>query len=163
MRRRADVEALGTIGVYGRDEASFYSALTAFGCDCLVDIRQRRGVRGARYAFANRGRLEEGCHARQLAYMSIAALAPTRELRDLQIADDHEAKEAKSDRRALGSGFIGGYEALLGDLNVVAISTKLAVWARPALLCVEATPDACHRSLAADWLVHELGVSVTHL
>ena len=48
-----------TIGVYGSDEATFFEALQRAGVDTFCDIRWRRGVRGAKYAFANSARLQK--------------------------------------------------------------------------------------------------------
>ena len=47
-----------TIGVYGFDEAGFFEALRKAEVDTFCDIRSRRGVRGATYAFANSMRLQ---------------------------------------------------------------------------------------------------------
>ena len=47
-----------TIGVYGFDEEHFFQALTDARVDTFCDIRQRRNVRGAQYAFANSKRLQ---------------------------------------------------------------------------------------------------------
>ena len=47
-----------TIGVYEFDLPSFLAALRAHDVGLLVDVRQRRGVRGARYAWANARRLQ---------------------------------------------------------------------------------------------------------
>lgn len=47
-----------TIGVYGYTPETFFAALQEAGVDLLCDIRQRRGVRGAEYAFANSQRLQ---------------------------------------------------------------------------------------------------------
>ena len=52
------VSTLRTIGVYGFDRESFLAALAAAGVDLLLDVRQRRGVRGSEYAWANAQRLE---------------------------------------------------------------------------------------------------------
>jgi len=41
-----------TIGVYGWDAERFFAALKAAQVDTFCDIRDRRGVRGAEYAFA---------------------------------------------------------------------------------------------------------------
>ena len=46
-----------TIGVYGFDESSFFQTLQNAGVDTFCDLRARRGVRGAAYAFANGERL----------------------------------------------------------------------------------------------------------
>ena len=54
-----------TIGVYGYSEEAFFQALQVAGVDAFCDIRSRRGVRGATYAFANskrlQARLAKGC------------------------------------------------------------------------------------------------------
>ena len=44
---------LKTIGVYGFDRESFLAALADARVDLLLDVRQRRGVRGSEYAWAN--------------------------------------------------------------------------------------------------------------
>ena len=46
-----------TIGAYGFEPEEFFRALEAAGVDVFLDIRQRRGLRGSRYAFANVSRL----------------------------------------------------------------------------------------------------------
>ncbi len=47
-----------TIGVYGFEEEEFFAALANARVDLFCDVRRRRGVRGARYAFANSQRLQ---------------------------------------------------------------------------------------------------------
>ena len=42
-----------TIGVYGSTEQSFFTKLKENGIDTFCDIRQRRGVRGKKYAYVN--------------------------------------------------------------------------------------------------------------
>ncbi len=42
-----------TIGGYGFTEDAFINALKGAGVDAFVDIRQRRGMRGSKYAFLN--------------------------------------------------------------------------------------------------------------
>jgi hypothetical protein len=56
-----------TIGVYGFKSDRFFSALENAGADVFLDIRQRRGVRGSRYAFANVGRLSAELERRGIA------------------------------------------------------------------------------------------------
>ncbi|MBK6496895.1 MAG: hypothetical protein IPG00_01480 [Saprospiraceae bacterium] len=48
-----------TIGVYNSTEQVYFDKLTENRIDTFCDIRQRRGVRGANYAFVNRNRLQE--------------------------------------------------------------------------------------------------------
>lgn len=146
------MDVIGTIGVYGTDEAEFFARLEAFGADCLVDVRQRRGVRGARYAYANRTRLDAECAVRGIAYEAMSELAPPRELRRVQLLEDARLGASKRDRGVLGAAFREGYEDLLRHSDRQALQSRLAVWSRPVLLCVEGPPAACHRSLAAEWL-----------
>jgi hypothetical protein len=47
------VVVLVTIGVYGFDEESFLRRLRDADVHRLLDVRQRRGVRGPEYAWAN--------------------------------------------------------------------------------------------------------------
>lgn len=73
-----------TIGVYGFGRNEFFNALEKAGADVFLDIRQRRGVRGSHYAFANVGRLSAELERRGIAYRHIKELAPDPEIRDLQ-------------------------------------------------------------------------------
>ena len=47
-----------TVGVYGFTLGTFLTALDEARVDCVFDVRQRRGVRGAAYAWANAQRLQ---------------------------------------------------------------------------------------------------------
>jgi hypothetical protein len=51
------VRAVATIGVYGWTLGRFLEALQDADVGLLVDVRQRRGVRGREYAWANARRL----------------------------------------------------------------------------------------------------------
>jgi uncharacterized protein (DUF488 family) len=60
--------SLATIGVYEYDRASFLNALRRAEVSLLLDVRQRRGVRGARYAWANAKRLEAALAEAGISY-----------------------------------------------------------------------------------------------
>ncbi len=49
---------IATIGVYGFDRDTFLATLAAAEVNLVLDLRQRRGVRGSEYAWANAGRLQ---------------------------------------------------------------------------------------------------------
>ena len=70
---------IATIGVYEFDAASFIEMLDGANVSQLIDIRQRRGVRGSQYAWANAQRLQ-----RLLADAGIGAI--TRHLIPLMAA-----------------------------------------------------------------------------
>ncbi len=93
LDRRRDVVTveIATIGVYGFTLETFLASLAGAGVDCVVDVRQRRGVRGAEYAWANARRLERELTDAEIAYQHHRELAPTTEMRQLQYAaDDRE-------------------------------------------------------------------------
>jgi len=156
---------LFTIGGYGFSKDAFLAALKHAGVDTLVDIRQRRGMRGATYSFLNRRQLEESLVASGVRYVHATALAPTTEIRDAQKARDAALGQAKRDRIRLAPDFVTAYEQ-----QVLARYTKEAFLesvgggaVAVALFCVEGAPEACHRSLAAAHLSKLLATPVEHL
>ncbi len=151
-----------TIGVYGFDEDSFFNALCKAEVDTFCDIRSRRGVRGATYAFANSKRLQARLAELDIRYIHRKDLGPTKVVREKQAAADKATKTAKRKRTELGKAFIKAYhtecltafdpqsliEALESDAQIV------------ALFCVETAPEACHRSLVADKLAKTFNLEV---
>ncbi len=155
---------LATIGVYGFDAASFMEALRAADVRVLIDVRQRRGVRGSEYAWANAARLQAALEEAGIAYRHAKELAPTTELRQLQYAEDARAGVGKRSREELAPEYVARYTAeILDPTGVEPVVGALPADGRGALLCVERDPEACHRSLIAARVAEEHGVSVTHL
>jgi uncharacterized protein (DUF488 family) len=154
-----------TIGVYGFDAEQFFQALVAARVDTLCDIRRRRGVRGAEYAFANSQRLQERLAELGIRYLHYIDLAPSTALRKQQEAADKQGHTARRKRALLSPQFVQGYEqSVLADFDAAAFVASLGPDARvAALLCVEREPAACHRSLLAAHLHAKLGVSVRHV
>jgi hypothetical protein len=154
-----------TIGVYGWDEASFWAALQAAGVDTFVDIRRRRGVRGAAYAFANAGRLQAGLAALGIRYLHRLDLAPSLETRAAQETADRAAHVVRRQRTALDPAFSERYQReCLASFDSRAFLALLDPGARViALFCVEGEPAACHRSLLAARLASDLSLVVEHL
>jgi uncharacterized protein (DUF488 family) len=161
---RTPAAALVTIGVDGFDLPSFLGALRAHGVGLLVDVRQRRGVRGARYAWANARRLQAALQEAGIAYSHHLELAPTTELRHLQYAADDRLGVGKRSRAVLDPAYRERYVAeILDRADLDALAAELPRDATAALLCVEAEPDACHRSLLAQRLHERYGLRVEHL
>ena len=154
-----------TIGVFGFDEESFFSALTGAGVDTFCDIRSRRGLRGSKYAFANSTRLQSRLSVLGIRYLHLKDLAPPQEVRDVQKRDDSLQGISKRNRDVLGSGFISAYaNACLQDFTASCFLNAVGPEARAvALFCVEREPRACHRSIVADRLKGELDVPVDDL
>lgn len=154
-----------TIGVYGFEEEAFFEALVDASVDLFCDIRQRRGVRGSTYAFANSQRLQARLDDLGIAYVHRKDLAPSREVRALQDAADKESKTAKRKRSALSEAFVEAYRReYLDRFDSEEFISEIGSEARVvALFCVERDPAACHRSLLAERLESDLGIRVAHI
>lgn len=154
-----------TIGVYGFTEEVFYRTLAEAGVDTFCDLRWRRGVRGAEYAFANSARLQRRLGAMGIRYRHVRELAPSPALRQRQYEADEATGTTKRQRTALSEGFIAGYrEACLRAFDSQQFVAQLGPDAKTvALFCVEREPTACHRSLVAERLHQDLGGQLLHL
>jgi uncharacterized protein (DUF488 family) len=155
-----------TIGGYGFTEAGFLSALQHAGVDMFVDIRQRRGMRGPKYAFLNSSRLQALLAAAGIGYLHARDLAPTSSVREAQKGDDLAMGVAKRDRAQLSPAFIEKYRTeILGRFDGERLGSALEGAKTIALFCVEGHPLACHRSLAAEHLAGVMGIGtpVEHL
>jgi uncharacterized protein (DUF488 family) len=155
--------SIATIGVYGFDLGSFLAALADAGVTVVLDVRQRRGVRGPQYAWANSQRLQAALAAADLDYRHLKELAPTTELRQLQYREDDRLGEGKRSRTKLALDYARRYtEEILNPADLTPIAA-LAEERLPALLCVERDPEACHRSLIAARLERNWGLEVLDL
>jgi hypothetical protein len=154
-----------TIGVYGFSAAAFFDALRSARIDTFCDLRRRRGVRGAEYAYANAVRLQSELARLGIRYRHCLDLAPSAALRSGQAAGDRVARIPKRRRAVLDPGFIAGYrQSCLADFNSERFVGALGPEARRvALFCVEREPAACHRSLVAERLGQDLGGAAIHL
>lgn len=155
--------SIATIGVYGFSRDSFLQALSEAKIGLLLDVRQRRGVRGSEYAWANARRLQDTLAEAGIGYTHLQELAPTTELRQLQYREDARRGEGKRSRTILAAEYERRYtEEILDPVDL----DPIVKWIGPssaALLCVERDAEACHRSLIAARLERRYGFSVTHL
>jgi uncharacterized protein (DUF488 family) len=155
--------AIATIGVYGFARDSFLAALAAAKIDLLLDVRQRRGVRGSEYAWANARRLQAALAEAGIGYTHLKELAPTTELRELQYREDDRLGEGKRSRTVLAPEYSRLYkEQILDPADLMPIVSWIGA-NKAALLCVERDPEACHRSLIAARLCEDYGFEVEHL
>lgn len=155
-----------TIGVYNSTEKEFFDKLTKNNIDTFCDIRQRRGVRGAKYSFVNSNRLQQKLNELEIKYGYVPELAPTSEIRGLQKEIDIEKGELKRERHELGKVFVIEYKnKVLKNFDFETFIEKLEqVGAnRVAFFCVEEFPEACHRSIVTDRLTDKYNYKVTHL
>jgi len=155
---------VATIGVYGFTADSFLRTLREAGVALVVDVRQRRGVRGAEYAWANAQRLQAALAGAAIGYQHCRELAPTTELRELQYEEDDRQGVGKRSRVELAPEYRRRYTAeVLDRADLWDLLAGLPGESASALLCVERDPEACHRSLIAERLATQHRVGVTHL
>lgn len=155
---------IATIGVYGFAAGAFLEKLTGAGVGLLLDLRQRRGVRGSDYSWANLARLQRALAAADVGYRHVKDLAPTTELRQLQYREDDRQGVGKRNRIALAPEYAERYtREILDPFDLGALVAELPGDSATALLCVERDPEACHRSLVAERLHAQHGLPVTDL
>ena len=158
------MKRLATIGVYGFTLDEFLRALSEADVRLLLDVRQRRGVRGPEYAWANAKRLEAALAGAGIGYRHHPELAPTTELRRLQYREDDRHGVGKRSREELAPEYRQRYVSeILDRADLTDLVADLPDEGAGALFCVERDPEACHRSLVADRVAAEHGVPVTHL
>jgi uncharacterized protein (DUF488 family) len=158
------VRTIATVGVYGTSLDDFLDKLRQYRVAMVVDVRQRRGVRGREYAWANSRRLQAALVQAGIQYRHIPELAPTTKLRQLQYREDARLKVGKRSRIELSDAYREAYlRQILDRVDLGAVLTSLPAEATSALFCVERDARACHRSLIAARLQHQFGVPVVNL
>jgi uncharacterized protein (DUF488 family) len=154
-----------TLGVYGFESDSFFRVLLDRHIDIFCDLRNRRAMRGSRYAFANSERLQQRLGELGIRYAHYKELAPATELRALQKLEDEHNGQKKRTRQLLGASFVDAYNRDCLSLFdpeqfLLQIGPEVHVI---CLFCVERDPEACHRSLVAQRLARDLGLRIEHI
>jgi uncharacterized protein (DUF488 family) len=158
------VPRLATIGVYGFTAETFIRALREADAQLVADVRQRRGVRGSEYAWANSVRLQAALVAERISYRHLPELAPTTELRRLQYREDARLGVGKRSRAELASVYRERYlSEILDGVDLAGIVDALPAAGSSVLLCVERDAAACHRSIIAQRIADRYGLSATHI
>jgi len=158
------VRTIATVGVYQSSLGDFLSRLKRHRVAMVADVRQRRGVRGREYAWANSLRLQAALNEAGIQYRYLPELAPTTELRQLQYREDDRLKVGKRSRIELSAAYRERYlREVLDRVDLGAVLASLPDESTSALLCVERDAPACHRSLIAARLHAEFGVPILNL
>lgn len=155
-----------TIGVYGTTEQSFFDKLVQYQIDTFCDIRNRRGVRGSKYRYVNSKKLQEKLQSLGIKYLHVQDLSPSQEIRDLQKKADMLQGVLKSERTELGFTFKNEYQQrVLAKFDFVTFLNNLKDNGSHSivLFCVEAEPNACHRSLVANKLHNGFSLTIEHI
>lgn len=143
---------LYTIGFTKKSAAQFFGLLQQSEARRLVDVRLNNVSQLA--GFAKQGDLayflEQLCG---MEYVHLPPLAPTRAMLDAY-------RKGHKDWAA----YAGQYLTLLAAREVAAAPGLPELLADAVLLCSEASPDHCHRRLAAEYLARQWGgVEIVHL
>ena len=142
-------------GVYGDSEADFFQKLIDEIITLFVDVRQRRGMRGSKYAFANSIYLQNKLNNLGIQYLHIKELAPTSEIREAQKQYDLLTNQTKQARMCLDNKFVTLYkEQILNYFDFQSFINQFNS-ERIVFFCVEKYCDACHRKLIVDKLKRE--------
>ncbi len=156
--------SIATIGVYCFSAETFLKTLAGADIRLLVDVRQRRGVRGPAFAWANSRRLQALLAGAGIAYRHHRELAPTTELRQLQYREDDRTGFGKRNRERLAPEYASRYvNEILDPAELEPLLDQLPTCGRAALFCVECEAAACHRSLVAGRLAERFGFEVVDL
>jgi uncharacterized protein (DUF488 family) len=162
--RYHDEPTVATIGVYGFTADTFLTTLRKAKVKVVLDVRQRRGVRGAEYSWANAVRLQAALADANIEYRHVRDLAPTTAMREMQYRDDEQQGVGRRSRVRLASEYAREYTTkVLDPFDLDIVLDALPATGIAALLCVERDAEACHRSLVADRLAKEHGVTIEHL
>ena len=155
-----------TTGVYGSTEESFFQKLVDCKIDMFCDIRQRRGVRGAKYSFVNSERLQTKLKELNIKYFHEKDLAPTKEIRNSQFKVDKELGVLKRERQHLGETFTENFQKQIldsFDFQEFLKNIRNRGVKKILLFCVEENHTACHRSLVTNKLSQDYNLKVTHI
>lgn len=149
--------------MYGANLDSFLTTLKEAKVDLVLDVRQRRGVRGAEYAWANAKRLEAELREAGIGYQHVAELAPTTSMREAQYEADAERGEGKRSRTVISAVYAERYtEEILDPADLDPI-VRFIGRSTAALFCVERDAAACHRSLIAARIARDYGARIENL
>lgn len=140
-----------TIGYEAATVAGFLRALSAAGIGLLVDVRAVASSRRAGFA---KSRLAANLHGAGIEYLHLRGLGTPPDGRAAARAGRHEELR-RIYLEHLGSAGTGAELERLGDL--------VASGSRVCLMCLEADPAHCHRSLVAEALSSLTPVTVVHL
>lgn len=155
-----------TIGVYNKTDEEFFDKLVKNKIDTFCDIRQVRGMRGAKYSFVNSNRLQQILAALDINYVYVNALTPTEDVRDIQKAIDQKNGILQTNRVLLDKSFISAYEKkVFNKFNMKKFIEGLTKSGSKKIVffCVEENHEACHRSIVCKKLQQMFGFEVAHL
>lgn len=142
---------LATIGYESATVPTFLDALQAAAVDLLVDVRAV--ARSRRPGFA-KTRLASNLEEAGIRYLHLRGLGTPAEGRAAARAGRHEEMQRI---------FRDHLDTPAAQADLDSLLDLVRSGQRLCLLCLEANPDHCHRSLVAEAVVERLPVRVSHL
>lgn len=142
---------LATIGYEGATVPAFLAALREADVEVLVDVRAVASSRRPGFA---KTRLSENVRGIGIDYLHLRGLGTPAEGRAAARSGRH------AEMRALFADHLAT-AAAQAELQVLA--GLVGAGRRVCILCFEADPAHCHRTLVADALHERLGVDIRHL
>jgi uncharacterized protein (DUF488 family) len=149
--RGAAAHPLATIGYEGATMQGFLAALAEAGVELLVDVR---AVASSRRPGFSKTRLAANLEEAGIAYLHLRALGTPSDGRAAARAGRHDEMREIFREQLETRGAREELEVLAGIVTG---------GRRVALLCFEADPAHCHRTLVADALGRLVPVRVAHL
>jgi uncharacterized protein (DUF488 family) len=149
--RDASVRVVATIGYELATVPALLAALTDAGVEVVVDVRAVAGSRRPGFA---KTKLAANLEGAGIAYLHLRGLGTPANGRAAARAGRHDEM-----RRIFAEHLAG--DAAQADL--LALQSLVRDGRRVCLLCLEADPAHCHRSLVAAALAERMAVTVRHL
>lgn len=141
-----------TIGFTKTTAEGFFDRLRDASVERVVDVRLRPD-----------GQLAGFAKGRDLPYF-LAELIGAAYVHEPLLAPTAEIMDAFKKRKGSWDDFAPDFRALLAERSVETELDRAAFGRRSALLCSEAEPERCHRSLVVEYLAeHWPQVSAVHL
>ena len=141
---------LATIGYEGTTVSAFLDALREAGVELLVDVRAVASSRRPGFA---KSRLAANLHEAGIDYLHLRALGTPADGRAAARAGRH------AEMRAVFAEHLATEDAQAG----LATLGELVGERRVCILCFEADPAHCHRTLVAEALARQRPLDVVHL
>ena len=142
---------VATIGYQSTNVANFLEALRAAGVELLVDVRAVASSRRAGFA---KSRLAANVNEAGIDYLHLRGLGTPSDGRAAARAGHHD------EMRAIFTEHLASPEA---QADLATLADIVRQGKRVALLCFEADPRHCHRSLVASALAELVPIEVRHL
>lgn len=131
-------------------DEQFLTLLRGNNVDIVIDVRLRN--EGPRYNFASGEYIKNLAVTHRMSYAHDLSFAPTEEILG--------AWWRKQDWPA----YVREFDKLMTDRDVVQLwENRYSDFYRPCLLCMEKTPEECHRRLLAERLAVKLRAPIIHL